>query len=412
VTPPKRSRAKLMLAAAAVLVIAFFALRGRGGNAEEVSYTTEPARRGDLTVTVSATGTLEPTNQVDVSSELSGIVRSVEVDYNDLVKTGQVIAQLDTMRLDAQVLQSKAAVEAAQARVREAQASQQEAESQLARLEHVRKLSGGKVPSAQEITSQEAAVARARAGTASAQAAVTQAQATLEAQQTDLSKTAIRSPIDGIVLKREVEPGQTVASSLQAPILFTLAEDLTRMELHVSVDEADVGGVKESQLATFSVDAWPDRTFKATVKQVRFGAATVAGVVTYETVLEVDNTEGLLRPGMTATAEIVVREVKDAVLVPNAALRFTPPAPATEQQQQGGGLLRALMPGPPRFAQHKPPPQKKKGREQQVWTISAGEPTEVTITTGATDGASTEVISGPIEPGTELVVDVVQPAPS
>jgi HlyD family secretion protein len=410
-TLAKRSRTRLVLIAAVVLAIAFFAIRGLGGNAEDVRYTTEPARRGDLTVTVTATGTLEPTNQVDVSSELSGIVRSVEVDFNDPVKVGQVVAQLDTSRLDAQVLQSKAALEAAQAHVREAERASTKPRASSRVLEHVRQLSGGKVPSV--AGDHEANRPRWRERTQSRRApkaAVTQAQATLEAQQTDLGKTTIRSPVDGIVLARNVEPGQTVASSLQAPVLFTLAEDLTHMELHVSVDEADVGQVKEGQAATFTVDAWPDRVFPANVKQVHYGSATVGGVVTYETVLIVDNSEGLLRPGMTATAEIVVREVKDAVLVPNAALRFMPPAPP-EEQRESGGLLRALLPGPPHFARRQPPP-KKKGREQQVWTLSAGKPTEVKITTGATDGASTEVVKGAIEPGTELVVDVVQPAQS
>jgi HlyD family secretion protein len=400
---------RLLGAGAVLAAVALFLMRAVGGNAERVSYTTEPARRGDLTVSVTATGTLEPTNQVDISSELSGIVRSVEVDYNDSVSIGQVLAQLDTTRLDAQVLQSKAALDSAQARVTEADASQKEAEAQLARLRRVHELSGGKVPSAQELTAQEAAVARARAGAASARAAVTQARATLEAQETDLYKTAIRSPINGIVLKRAVEPGQTVASSLQAPVLFTLAEDLSRMELQVSVDEADVGQVREAQAATFTVDAWPDRTFPARVAQVRYGAETVAGVVTYETVLTVDNSEGLLRPGMTATAEIVVREAKDVLLVPNAALRFTPPAPKDEEPS--GGLLRALIPAP-RFGRRGDAPKRPSGREQRVWTLRDGKLAELTITTGASDGTFTEVVRGQVEPGQELVTDAEEEAPS
>jgi HlyD family secretion protein len=234
---------------------------------------------------------------------------------------------------------------------------------------------------------------------------VTQARATLEAQQTDHYKTAIRSPINGIVLVRAVEPGQTVASSLQAPVLFTLAEDLARMELQVSVDEADVGQVHEGQAATFTVDAWPDREFPARVAQVRYGAETVAGVVTYETVLIVDNGEGLLRPGMTATAEIVVREAKDALLVPNAALRFAPPAPKAEEPS--GGLLRALLPTPPRFGQ-RPGEKRNTGREQRVWTLRDGALAELVITTGASDGSYTEVVRGEVEPGMELVSDAVE----
>jgi HlyD family secretion protein len=394
----------LAVGAGALAVAALLWLYLSSGADTKTRYTTEPARRGDLVVTVSATGTLEPTNQVDVGSELSGTIRSVEVDFNDRVKVGQVLARLDTTRLDAQVLQTDAALEAARARVLEAQASEAEAESQLARLERVRELSGGKVPSQQEYAAAQAAAARARATRKSAEAAVTQARATLDAQRTDLGKAAIVSPIAGVVLKRAVEPGQTVAASLQAPILFTLAEDLAHMELRVSVDEADVGQVSEGQEATFSVDAWPDRQFAARVRQVRFGAETVEGVVTYTTVLDVDNSDLLLRPGMTATAEIVVRRAADALLVPNAALRFAPPAEATAPS---GGLLRALLPGP-RFARR--PDAEKSGAQAapaRVWRLERGELAAVELCTGATDGTWTEVVSGGVEPGVELVIDAV-----
>jgi HlyD family secretion protein len=212
----------------------------------------------------------------------------------------------------------------------------------------------------------------------------------------------IRSPINGVVLSRTVEPGQTVAASLQAPVLFTLAEDLTRMELRVNVDEADVGQVADGQEASFSVDAWPDRTFSARVTQVRLGAKTLAGVVTYETVLSVDNADGLLRPGMTATADITVRSVRDVLMVPNAALRFSPPAPRKEAAPSGG-LLRALI-AMPRFAQ-RPKDGRAPSRAQRLWVLRDGKPAEVPVTTGASDGAWTEVTSGEIAPGTALIVD-------
>jgi HlyD family secretion protein len=176
------------------------------------------------------------------------------------------------------------------------------------------------------------------------------------------------------------------------------------MELHVSVDEADVGQVKAGQAATFTVDAWPDRPFPARVEAIHYGAETVAGVVTYETVLSIDNSEGILRPGMTATAEIVVREVKDALLVPNAALRFMPPEPE-EKKEQGGGLLRAFIPGPPFGRRDRE--RATTTRAQRVWVLRAGSPVEVPVTTGATDGAASEVTSGALEAGTELIVDVV-----
>ncbi len=387
----------------AVVVIGLLTLWLRPSS-DGIRYSTEPARRGDLTVLVTATGTLQPTNQVDVGSELSGTIRTVSADFNDEVKVGQELAKLDTTKLDSQVLQSRAALESARAKVEQANASLAEAESQIARFVHVRELSGGKVPSQADFDAANAAVLRARADLASNKAAVTQAQATLDGQLTDLSKASIKSPINGIVLVRAVEPGATVAASLQAPVLFTLAEDLTRMELHVSVDEADVGQVTEGQESAFTVDAWPDRRFKAVVEQVRYGAQTVEGVVTYETVLEVDNSERLLRPGMTATAEITVKHVKDAVLVPNAALRFVPPQ---RSEQPSGGILGALLPMR-RFGARPTPADGGKAKQARVYRLENGRPQAVDVTAGASDGVWTELRNGEVEPETPLVVDAAQ----
>jgi HlyD family secretion protein len=395
-----RSHWLTLTGVAVAVVLGLGVLMCRGGG-DGIRYVTEPARRGDLTVTVTATGTLQPTNQVDVGSELSGTVRTVSVDFNDTVKVGQELAKLDTSKLDSSVLQSRAAVESARARVEQAKASLAEAESQIARLEHVRELSGGKVPSQADLDAANAAVLRARADVASNKASVVQAQATLDGQETDLGKLSIRSPINGIVLSRTVEPGQTVAASLQAPVLFTLAEDLTRMELHVSVDEADVGQVAEGQAAAFTVDAWPDRRFSARVEQVRFGAQTLEGVVTYETVLEVDNSERLLRPGMTATAEITVNQISNALLVPNAALRYTPPARAGGAS---GGILGALLPMR-RFGARPPGAEKVDAKHQRVYVVKDDRAQAIEVTTGATDGTWTQVESGELQPDTELVVD-------
>ncbi|MBI4831417.1 MAG: efflux RND transporter periplasmic adaptor subunit, partial [Candidatus Lindowbacteria bacterium] len=319
-------------------------------NANAPKYETQEARRGGLSVSVSATGTLEPVNQVAVGSELSGIIETVEADYNQSVKVGQVLARLDTEKLEAQVVKSQAALESAQAKVLEARANVLETRSELERLKQVWEKTNKKAPSQQDMDAAAAASDRAQAAEASANAQVSEAQATLDANKTDLAKAVIRSPINGIVLTREVEPGQTVAASLQAPTLFTLAEDLTQMELHVDVDEADVGQVKERQDATFTVDAYPDMIFRATVGQVRYGSQTVNGVVTYETVLNVNNSDLLLRPGMTATADITVKKVEDAVLVPNAALRFSLPVQESQPSSQGGSITSKLLPRPPRRA--------------------------------------------------------------
>jgi len=374
-------------------------------DAGAVQYNTEAVQRGDLTVTVTATGTLQPTNQVDVGSELSGIIESVDVDYNDTVEVGQVLAKLDTSKLDAQVLQAKAALNQAQANVLEAKATVLETKLKYGRCFA---MAEKQMCSQQDLDTDRAAYARAQAGEARAEAAVSQAQATLDAIETDLSKAVIRSPINGIVLVRSVEPGQTVAASLQAPVLFTLAEDLTKMQLQVDVDEADVGQVKENQEATFAVDAYPDRRFPARIDQVRYGSQTVQGVVTYEAILDVKNSDLSLRPGMTATADIVVQKLRDAVLVPNAALRFSPPErQAHASPRRGGSLLSRLFPRPPRATSKPREETAANGRQQHVWTLQDDELTAVPITTGATNGDMTEVTGGDLAPGEAVVVDVI-----
>jgi HlyD family secretion protein len=390
--------------------------RDAGGSTK---YVSQEVTSGDLTVTVTATGNLEPRNQVDIGSELSGTIRAVNADVNDEVKAGQVLAVLDTTRLRAQVLQAESSLASAEARVLQSVASEKEARANLARLMKVRELSSNKLPSQQDLDVGEAAVARSAGEVAAARAAVAQAKANLEAVQTDLSKTEIRSPINGVVLVRSVELGQTVAASLQAPVLFTLAEDLKKMELHVSVDEADVGSVEVGQKATFTVDAFPNRTFIAQITQVHFASsntksstassagsaasATSTGVVTYETVLEVDNSELLLRPGMTATAEIVTTDINDAVLVPNAALRFTPegvqvpgaPAGAANQQR---GPLSAIM---PRFRGRQSGGQQNGSRRiGRAWILEQGQPALVLFRAGMSDGRMTQVL--PLEPDANL----------
>ena len=317
-----------VLAAAGLLL--YFAF-GTGGSSDGVNYVTEPVTKGDLTVTVTATGTVQPTNEVEVSSELSGIVRNVLVDYNSAVTTGQTLAELDTDKLKSTVDSSKAKLQAAKAKVSEAEATVLETKLERDRQE---RLVTKRVGAEQQLETADAAHKRALAALESAKADVAAAAADLALNETNLSKADIRSPITGVVLSRNVEPGQTVASSLQAPVLFTIAEDLTKMEVQVDVDEADVGNVREGQKATFTVDAYPDKKFTATIRELRFGSEVVQGVVTYKAVLTTDNSALLLRPGMTATAEIVVAHVKDALTVPNAALRFSPPAETRASRQQ------------------------------------------------------------------------------
>lgn len=404
--PRARRWAAWGTAAVAVAAVGIVWWVARSGS-EQVQYATQPVTRGDLTVTVSATGSLEPTNQVDVGIEVSGTIKTVEVDYNDRVKVGQVLARLDTTKLETQVLQTQAALESAEAKVLQAQANVQEARTQLARLIRVQELSGGKVPSQQDLDAAKAALDRSQADEASAKAVVSQTQATLDANRTDLSKAVIHSPINGVVLARSVEPGQTVAATFQAPVLFTIAEDLTKMELQVDVDEADVGHVKAGQEATFTVDAYPDRTFPARITAVYYGSQTVEGVVTYRAVLKVNNADLSLRPGMTATAVITVNKVENAILVPNAALRFTPPQPRRTDSSGGRSLIGRLLPRPPAPTPKPTENATGKGAQPRVWTLRNGEPEAVAITTGATDGVMTEVTGGALEPGMSVITDTI-----
>ena len=361
-----------------------------------VRYVTEPVTKGQLTVVVTATGSVQPTNKVEVSSELSGTVRKVLVDYNSKVKAGQVLAELDTDKLKATVDSSRAKLAAAKAKVDEAQVTVTEKERDLARKKNLAKT---QAISTQELDQAQAAYDRAVASLASVRADVNVAEADLQLNETNLAKAYIRSPIDGVVLTRDVDPGQTVASSLQAPVLFSIAQDLTKMELQVDVDEADVGKVHAGQSAAFGVDAFPDRKFPAAIRDLRFASETIQGVVTYKAILNIDNSELLLRPGMTATAEIKVTEVKDALLVPNAALRYAPVTTTRDQRS----LLQRILPGRPRF---RPPSRREdSGPDRTVWLLRNGTPTPVKVVTGASDGRHTEVKSGELTVGQAVIVD-------
>jgi HlyD family secretion protein len=408
-SPRRRSHLLRWLAWGALALLLGLAIFKWGLNRDTstIQYETTKAQQGDLTVTVSATGNLQPTNQVDVGSEVSGTIATVEVDYNDVVKAGQVLARLDTTKLAAQASQSRAAVESARASLLQVRASLEEARIELDRFARIKKLTGGKIPSAQDMDAAEATLKRAQADEAASLAKIAEAEAKLRVDQTNLDKAIIVSPINGVVLARTVEPGQTVAASLQAPVLFTLAEDLAKMELHVAVDEADVGQVRDGQHATFTVDAYPDRVYPARITQVRYGSQSVEGVVTYLSVLNVDNSDLSLRPGMTATADIVVKELKNALLVPNAVLRFAPAQQEKETEtSSGGSLLSKLFPRRPHPKAQRGENDKNK-KQQKVWTLQGNQPLAVPITTGATSGTMTEVVSGEVTPGMPLIVEAV-----
>jgi HlyD family secretion protein len=394
------------LAGATILVVAVVAaapaLRSRDREAGP-RYHTEPVTKGTLVVKVSATGNLQPTNKVEVGSELSGIVTAVPVEENDRVKKGQVLAQLDLAKLKDAVTKSRATLAATEAQVLQAQATMEEARAQLARFKQVAELSGGKVPSKSELATAEANLKRAEANVAGARASVTQARANLQSDETNLGKASIRSPIDGVVLTRKVEPGQTVAATLQAPVLFTLAEDLAKMKLQMDVDEADVGQVRVGQTATFTVDAWPGRKYTGVITRVGYGSQTKDNVVSYPTVLAVGNDDLSLRPGMTGTADIVTVTRDDVLLVPNAALRFTPTVAGAPAGGPPGGIVGKLMPRPP--SQPPKPAAPVNNGKPRVWVLRDGQAAPVEIRTGATNGQVTEVLGGELTAGTQVITE-------
>ncbi len=398
----KSGRRRNLLAIGAVVLVALaglgaWTMSGSGG--PSVVYSTQPVTSGDLTVNVTATGTVEPTNEVSISSELSGTVRAVLADYNDTVKKGQVLARLDTDNLTANLALAQATLAARKADVAQAQATVAETDVALKRAAD---LLARNVSSQQTLDAAQADSDRAKAALAGAQANQKIAEANLSIAETNLGKAEITSPIDGVVLSRDVETGQIVASSLSAPTLFTLAEDLSKMQLEVGIDEADMGNVRQGNPATFTVEAYPGREFPATIAQVRYSPATVEGVVTYTAVLTVNNTDLLLRPGMTATADITVETVKDAIQVPNAALRWSPPAEATRtSSNRGAGLLGLLMPSRPRDGGR--PASTTHNGKQTVYVLRDGEPVGVPVTVGSSDGVHTAV-SGALTINDKVIV--------
>jgi HlyD family secretion protein len=398
---PSRRRIAIYgaIGTALLALLVWLAASSRSGSA--VRYVSAPVVRGNLTVIVTATGSVQPTNHVDISSELSGTVRKVNVDFNSAVKIGEVLAELDTDKLAATVESSRARVAAAKARVGEADATRIEKERDLARKSD---LAERKVASTLDLDTARAAHDRAVAALASARADVDVAEAELKLNQANLAKARIVSPIAGVVLMRNVDPGQTVASSLQAPVLFSIAEDLRQMEVQVDVDEADVGKVSEGQAATFAVDAYPERRFSARIRELRYGSEVVQGVVTYKAVLSTDNAELLLRPGMTATAEIAVQHVEHALLIPNAALRFSPPI--EDEADKGGGLLRTLLGSRPRFRSASK--RENTGTSRTVWVLQDGEPAPIAIGIGPSDGRRTAVLQGELLEAHAVITDAVK----
>lgn len=389
-----------------VLVFAMLAGGGgayllQGGATPSYVFATVPAEKGDLTVEVTATGTLQPLTQVDISSELSGVMRSVAVNENQHIKKGDVLAELDTARLKVQVERAEASVKAAEANLAVASTTLAQNERALARTTQ---LSQRGMATQEALDTATAERDRAQSQVLSAEANLAIAQADLKSQQTDLAKSTLYSPIDGVVLTRSVDPGQTVASSLQAPVLFVIAADLSQMELDAAIDEADIGAVKPGQDARFTVDAYPERRFDADIRDIAYASVTTDNVVTYAAKLDVDNKDLLLRPGMTATVSIITREARDVITVPASALRFSPPQ---AEQRQRFSLRNIFAPGPrfPRGGQRR----QAAGAEgtRTLYVLENGRPRPVAVRTGASDGDRVEILSG-LEGGERVVLSASQ----
>ena len=412
-TPPRprwRRWMKYWVPALLVLVVLLGVATCTRGS-DEPEYITEAVAERSLVLSITATGNLRPTNQVEVGSEVSGKLDNVYVDVNDRVARGQVLAQINTDVIEDQITQAQANLNAARAQVAQAQATLDVNRAQLARLDNVFRLSGGKVPSQVELDQAKAAVKRDTAAVAAANANVRAVEAQLSSAVTNRNRAVIRSPVSGVVLARQVEPGQTVAASFNTPTLFIIAEDLSAMQLRVEIDEADVGQVREGQGASFTVDAYPGRRFPARVERVdqassntasqasQQSAAATSGsnaVVSYEARLAVANSEGVLRPGMTATATIATGSTGKRLLVPNGALRFQPDA----KEKDEASVLNPEI----GLEQNEQRATIGAGSRQRVWVVgSDGKLKPIDVVTGQSDGRLTAVTSSQLRAGMKVV---------
>jgi HlyD family secretion protein len=399
----------------AVLVLLAVGVKSCFGGAKETSYATQPVKTGNMEVHVTATGNIKPTDQVTVGSEISGLITKVLVDENDHVVQGQPLAQIDPIKLIDAVNRAQASLDSARASVLQAEATADQSKAQLARQEEVFRVSGGKVPSKTELDTARADSARAVANVAVAKASVSSAVAQLNSAKTDMSKSTIKSPVTGVILSRQVDPGQTVAASFNTPTLFLIAKDLSSMELEVKVDEADVGQVKDGQEASFTVDAYPGKTFPANIKRVNVGSnssttttatsSAAGGVINYSALLTVANPDLTLRPGMTATATIITAQEKNVMMVPNAALRFEPKKAGAGAPQQSVQVLP--VGGPGRFGGRRQSNQEVefgRGSRRTVYALGdGGKLTPHDVFTGSTNGTETIVTSKTLKPGMTVV---------
>jgi HlyD family secretion protein len=363
----------VIIAIIIVIAVAGFVLFKSNGN--EPKFRFDKITKGDVEMAVTATGTVNPVTTVLVGTQVSGTIKNIYVDFNSPVKKGQLIAQIDPALFEAQVNQARANLLSAKANLEKAEASEVDAKRTMQRN---KELLAKNLIAQSDFDTAETNYETAKASVSAAKAQVTQSEAALSSAETNLFYTKIISPVDGIVVSRNVDVGQTVAASFQTPTLFSIAQDLTKMQIDTNVAEADIGNVKVGEDVEFTVDAYPDIIFKGKVWQVRNAPITVQNVVTYDVVILVNNPELKLRPGMTANVSIIIAIKKDVLKIPNAALRFRPPEKAKTPAQQKGSA---------------------------IWVLEQGKPKRLPITTGISDGSYTELVSGGLSEGQELIVE-------
>ena len=376
----------------------FFILKN-STQTQTFEYVTKKITRGDLSVVVSATGNLNPTNSVDIGIEVSGTIKEIYVDFNDEVEIGQVLAKLDTTKLQSEVDSLRASLTIAKANQKESEVGLRSKKSIYDRTLKMYKSSNGKYPSINELDDTKFTYETAISNLDATKAKVEQAIYNLKTAQQNLDKAVVKSSIKGIVLNKEIEVGQTVAATMSTPTLFTLAKDLTLMDLIVSIDEADVADIKKDLNVTFSVDAYPKKVFKGKIKQVRLNPIAVNGVVTYETVVLVNNEELLLRPGMTASAKIVTKESVDKLIVPNGALRFKPKTQNKERKN-----TMSLVEPPKRPQGENKAKDLSKKDISPIFILENNEVKRVMVKVLDTDGKSSTVESKDLKVDDEVII--------
>jgi len=364
----------LIIAAAAVFMFT------RGGN-KGVRYRTDKVSTGDIRATVTATGKVNAVTTVIVGAQTSGMIKALYVDFNSPVKKGQVLAQIDPATFAAKVEQAKANLYLSQANLQKAEATLRDAKRTLDRNEN---LFARNLIARSDLDTARTNMETSQAQVSASKAQVDQARASLRLADTDLAYTTIRSPVDGMVISRTVDIGQTVAASFQTPTLFNIAQDLTKMQIETSVDEADIGRVLVGQPVEFTVDAFPALVFHGKVSEVRNSPTTVQNVVTYTVVVRVHNPEMKLRPGMTANVSIIIDSKKGVLKMPSAALRFRMPETAGKKEIPGG-------------------------KGQQVWTLEGEKPKRIPVQAGISDGSYSEIVGGALRPGQEVIIEALDP---